>query len=437
MRLNTKFVLLIAGTFVVPCVAMFLVALAVMAGFSDRIGPMTVLRTLSALNELRHGNIDPGKIPDILRGASPEVEILIFDKERRPVFSTLPTEALQDLLARSVKGDTYILHRFDVSAPNGGPYSVVVGLSNGNMERVGWQRFAPMIILGSLLAFMILMSVFIIRSINTSIGHLEEGTRRISEGDLDFELSARGSDRIASLTRSFDRMRERVREETATRSRFIMAVSHDLKTPLSSIAGYLDAIEDGMASETTQLEKYLAIIRDKTGILESRINQLIDYVKLETVEWKRLREAVPLYSFLDEAATVFRTEAEARGFAFDSSLGIEGSLTVFMDADLVYRALENLVHNAFRYAEPASAISFQVLRDGDRVTMRVSNRGEGIAVKDLPFIFEPFYRGTKARRETGFGLGLSVVKSVVSSHGWTIDAQSRDGETSFTITLTV
>jgi signal transduction histidine kinase len=436
MRLSTKFILLITGTIAVPSVAMFFVALVAFASFSDRIGPWTALRTLSAIHELGQGKVELQKIPGILREASPAVDILIFDEERHPVFSSLPTDSLPDLFGRSAKGDTYFFHRFNVSAPEGRRYSVMVGFSSGNIERMGLQRFAPVVVLGSFLGFMILMSVFIIRSINVSIARLEDGTRRISEGDLDFELKAKGNDRIASLTRSFDRMRQQVSDERATRARFIMAVSHDLKTPLSSITGYLDAISDGMATEPTQLEKYLAIIRDKTGILESRISQLIDYVKLETAEWKRSREDVILFSFLDEAMTVFRTEAEARGFVFESTMEIPEGLAVSMDADLVYRALENLVHNAFRYAKPASTIGFRSFPDADGIILRISNRGEEIAEKDLPFIFEPFYRGGKTRRERGFGLGLSVVKSVVTSHGWTIDVLSREGETSFTISIT-
>ncbi|HET6487188.1 MAG TPA: HAMP domain-containing sensor histidine kinase, partial [Spirochaetia bacterium] len=241
--------------------------------------------------------------------------------------------------------------------------------------------------------------------------------------------------RIASLTRSFDHMRRRVQEETATRARFIMAVSHDLKTPLSSISGYLDAIRDGIASEPAQLDKYLAIIRDKASLLESRIGQLIDYVKLDTADWRRSRESIPFAEFLNEAVIVFSTEAEARGFGFDAVVDIPPAATVYMDGDLVYRALENLVQNAFRYGEPQSTIRFEAgTRDG-LTTLRISNRGQAIPEEDLPFIFEPFFRGTRARREGGFGLGLSVVKFVVSSHGWDIEAVSADGETCFTLSI--
>ncbi len=102
-------------------------------------------------------------------------------------------------------------------------------------EPGGESWYEMLIFPGSILTFMTLMSIFIIRSINSSISRLETATRRISDGDLDFHLEAQGSDRIASLTRSFDRMRERLKEDSAARSRFLMGVSHDLKTLLAGI----------------------------------------------------------------------------------------------------------------------------------------------------------------------------------------------------------
>jgi signal transduction histidine kinase len=105
-----------------------------------------------------------------------------------------------------------------------------------------------------------------------------------------------------------------------------------------------------------------------------------------------------------------------------------------MDADLVSRALENLVQNAFLYAEPGTALRFVASNDGGCIVLRIVNLGS-IAEIDLPFIFEPFYRGTRARTEGGFGLGLSVVKWVASSHGWTLTATSSGGETAFAISI--
>ena len=185
------------------------------------------------------------------------------------------------------------------------------------------------------------------------------------------------------------------------------------------------------------MEKYLAIIRDKAGLLESRISQLIDYVKLDTADWRRSRERIPLARLPQRGRDGVPHGGGGAGIRF-RLLHRHRTRTprVFMDGDLVYRALENLVQNAFRYAEPSLT---HRLPAPPRTTARSpcgSSTGETQSLaEDLPFIFEPFFRGTRARREGGFGLGLSVVKSVVSSHGWGIAAASSDGETSFTVTI--
>jgi signal transduction histidine kinase len=436
MSLGTKFVLLIAGTVVVPIVAVLLMVVVVFAILPDQTGFAADIRTTGAIHSLRRRLVDPADISRLIRSASPSLDVLVFDHQGTLLSSSLRSDSLTEILSNGAGSQILTFTKFAMRAPDGAPYSIVIGVPGRNAEEASWRRFTPTVILLSVLGFVTLMSAFIIRSINASIARLQVGTQRISDGDLDFELKARGNDRIAFLTRSFERMRRRVREETATRSRFIMAVSHDLKTPLSSITGYLDAIGDGIASDPALLQKYLSIIRDKAGLLESRISQLIDYVKLDTADWRRSRESIPLAVFLNEAITVFRTEAEARGFGFDSSIDLDPDTTVVMDGDLVYRALENLMQNAFRYGEPSSTIAFRAIAEGGgRITLQITNRGKVIPPEDLPFIFEPFFRGTRARREGGFGLGLSVVKSVVSSHGWSIAAASHDGETSFTVAI--
>jgi signal transduction histidine kinase len=384
--------------------------------------------------ELRNEEIDTERIHPLFEKISNLAETLIIDEKGHIVSSSVPSSSLRDFLDDDRREYRYSYNYINTTAPDGKSYSVVVALPvEKNADSQRW--YSMLLIPFPPLLFVIFMSIFIIRSINVSISRLEEATRNIIDGNLDFHLEAKGNDSIASLTRSFNMMRERVREETAARARFIMAISHDLKTPLSSITGYLDAIGDGMAASPENLDKYLSIIRDKTGLLESRIRQLIDFVKLETSEWKRSLQDVPVSSFLDEAITVFGVEAEALGFRLESRNEIDEDLEISMDSDLVFRAIENLVSNAFRYAEPGSAIGFKAWMEEGRVIIQIRNSGEEISSEDMPFIFEPFFRGTKSRRETGFGLGLATVKSVISSHGWEIGVLSKEGTTVFTISI--
>jgi signal transduction histidine kinase len=288
----------------------------------------------------------------------------------------------------------------------------------------------------ALLLFSSLMSFFILRSLNGSIQSLEGATRRIAGGDLDFELPARGNDQIASLTRSFDSMRRALKEEYARRARFIMGVSHDLRTPLTLIQGYVEAISDGFAAEPDAQKKYLAIILDKTRTLENMVGELIEFVRMETGQWRMTHQEVRARPFLMDLARRFAEDALILKRDFGWSIDLPDDATIRMDAGLFTRALENLVGNAIRYTEQKGRITMEARSQDHGVLLSVTDTGIGIAAEDLSRIYDPFYRGTNSRREQGFGLGLTTVKSIIESHGWNITVASRLGAgTTFTIRM--
>ncbi len=231
-------------------------------------------------------------------------------------------------------------------------------------------------------------------------------------------------------------MREHLKEEYARRSRFIMGISHDLKTPLSSISGYANAIGEGYADTPEKLAKYAGIIEDKTRLLESRISMLIEYVKRETTEWKLRLQPVSLGPFFTELGMVFESEAALKNRPYVSSVHLQAGTTVPMDEDMFVRAMENLMQNALTYSPEGSEIRFSCSQSDIGVSVSLSNEGPGIEPEDLPHIFDPFVRGAKDRKGSGLGLGLSTVESVISSHGWYITATSApEAATVFAITI--
>jgi signal transduction histidine kinase len=288
----------------------------------------------------------------------------------------------------------------------------------------------------ALLVFSSLMSFLILRSLNGSIQSLVGATRRIAGGDLDFVLPARGNDQISSLTRSFDSMRVALKEEYARRARFIMGVSHDLRTPLTLIQGYVEAIADGYAAEPDTQKKYLAIILDKTRTLENMVGELIEFVRMETGQWRMTHADVRIRPFLTDLARRFAEDALILKRDFAWSIELPDEVTIRMDAGLFTRALENLVGNAIRYTEQAGKITMAATSRGGAVLLSITDTGIGIPAEDLSRIYDPFYRGTNSRREQGFGLGLTTVKSIIESHGWSITVASQVGTgTTFTVTM--
>jgi signal transduction histidine kinase len=274
------------------------------------------------------------------------------------------------------------------------------------------------------------MSLFIARSITKSIMVLEKATGRIAAGELDFTVEAKGSNEILSLTNSLNKMRDTLKEDERRRYRFIMGVTHDLKTPLASIKAYTEAIEDGIAGDPATGSSATEIINAKVDRLEGMINDLIEFVRMDTGEWRGRLKNINLSAFLRRSAKIFSLDAEMLRHEFRYNSALPEDVSVPMDERLARRALENIVNNAIRYTPDGSVISLDaVLTDnaGGAVQLVVSDNGPGLDEADLPHIFEMFYRGSSSRREQGMGLGLAVVKWIADWHGWTISAASEKG----------
>jgi signal transduction histidine kinase len=178
----------------------------------------------------------------------------------------------------------------------------------------------------------------------------------------------------------------------------------------------------------------------KSQLLEDRLVELLDFGRMETGEWKLKLEYIPLRDFLEPLCREFEIDARMSGRRFESRLDIPGECAASADLVLFARVLENLVGNAIRYTRESDRITLSVSEGptAGHVVMEIRDSGPGIEPKELSLVFEPFFRGTRTRSEPGFGLGLSIVKSIVEAHGWSITADSRiEGGTTFRLTLPV
>ncbi len=449
MKLRTQFFFLVAGIIIMPVlVAAFVVMFQYLAARGREPSPNypTVIAWVrrQVPRAIRAHNFD-----ELAEHRPPGLDFLILDRKDVITYSTIPelpagTSAERSGLFEYMRHNVEDFHfTFDSPRENGQPESLVIlKLPRFRPEFAFFRNQLLMVVTYSmvtLLVFSSLMSVLIIRSLNRSILKLEGATRRIAEGDLDFELPARGNDQISSLTRSFDSMRRALKEEYARRSRFIMGVSHDLRTPLTLIQGYVEAISDGLASDPESQKKYLSIILDKTHALEAMVGELIEFVKMETGEWRMTHRDVAVKSFLVENAKRFAEDAQILKREFSWTVDVAETACVRMDAGLFARALENLVGNAIRYTEEGGKIDMTATGAAgppSEIVLTITDSGIGIPKEELGKIFDPFYRGTNSRREQGFGLGLTTVRSIIESHGWNISVHSAVGKgTAFTIRM--
>jgi len=425
MSLRAKFLILVIGAIFAPPIV-FLISYQVETGpgsLGEARTRLVLYRTMRS--QLHESPLDLESEGGLLNTMPDTVEVRILDSDGNLLFSRMPDELLN---GEGHFRFTEIIPVKFVSGENG---TAIITRHPGPLNSKEDRWFVPL----TVLIFVSVMIVTIVQSVNRSISNLEKATRRIVGGDLDFKLPMKGHDKLASLTRSFESMRAHLKEEYARRSRFIMGISHDLKTPLASVRGYTEAIGEGYADTPEKLSKYLGIIGDKTQLLESRINMLIDYVRRETNEWKLSLQPVRLAPLLRELSNVIESEITISGREIVSRIDVSEETEVQLDEGMFTRALENLVQNAIRYSPEESTIRFSGVQTANTVFIAISNEGEGIEPDDLPHIFNPFVRGGKDRKGPGLGLGLSTVEAVISSHGWEITANSKSGETTFTIAI--
>ncbi len=332
---------------------------------------------------------------------------------------------------QSVEGSGLDLHvfRFSSSGITGTAYLTTPGGLAVNFENPVFLHLP--ITLGFFLVAISIFAGVVLRSLGRSIRQLEDATRRIALGDLD-SSAVDGLGDLASLGLAMDRMRIQLKEDRQRRDRFIMGVSHDLKTPLAVIKGYLDALDDGMAETPGQRAHYVGIMRDRTDILAARIDHLIELSHTTTSEWSYGLQERDFMPFLHEALDPLAEYCTVRGCTLQRSLTLGPGPVLAFDPDMVTRILENLVENAIAYGDKGKPISVKAAQTATGLELRVENEGGGIPAADLRKVFEPFFRGNKGRNDGGFGLGLASVQSIVESHGWSIRAESiPGGRTSF------
>jgi len=299
------------------------------------------------------------------------------------------------------------------------------------------MRLLPLIFTIILIIFVIAMSTFIARSITRSVALLENTTRRIANGELDLILDVKGSNEITSLANSLNKMRNSIKKEERRRYLFIMGITHDLKTPLALIKANVEAIEDGITVNPEEQKHSLSIINNKVDELEGMINNLLDFVNMDSGEDKRNIQDVNFNSFLFSYIERVTIDAELLHHKVETNINLPALITVKMDNLFVQRAFDNIVNNCFRYTPRDTSLFINAeFHDKTEIKLTISDNGNGINEKDLPFIFDIFYRGSASRGEQGMGIGLAVTKSIIETHGWSISVSSDKG-TCFNISIPV
>ncbi|MDO5541426.1 MAG: HAMP domain-containing sensor histidine kinase [Eubacteriales bacterium] len=288
-----------------------------------------------------------------------------------------------------------------------------------------------------LLLTALFLTVWIYAGINIPLNKLRTATHNIAEGNLDFTIDVNGDDEISDLCRDFEEMRIRLKESTAEKMEYdreskelISNISHDLKTPVTAIKGYAEGIMDGVADTPEKMDRYIRTIYNKANDMDRLINELTFYSKIDTNRIPYTYNKINVVGYFEDCSEELGLDLESKNIDFSYSNYVEGDVEIIADAEQLKRVIDNIIGNSVKYMDKDKGrISLRVKDVGDFIQVEIEDNGKGIGAKELPYIFDRFYRTDASRNSArgGSGIGLSIVRKIIEDHGGKIWATSKPG----------
>lgn len=283
-----------------------------------------------------------------------------------------------------------------------------------------------------------ILVAWIYTGINAPLKKLSEATKRIKEEDFDFELKATGKDEFSQLCRDFDEMRQRLKTQAEEKEDFdrqskelISNISHDLKTPITAVKGYVEGIMDGVADTPEKMDRYIRTIYVKANDMDRLINELTFYSKIDTNRIPYNFNKINVAEYFDDCAEDVGLEMRDSDINFSYINTVDPNTLIIADAEQLTRVINNIVGNSVKYMDkPKKYVQLRVKDAGDFIQAEIEDNGKGIPAKELVSVFDRFYRTDASRNSAqgGSGIGLSIVKKIVEDHGGRIWANSKQGE---------
>ena len=281
-----------------------------------------------------------------------------------------------------------------------------------------------------------MLTLWIYRSVSNPLKKLREATQNIKEGNLDFTLDVNRDDTIGELCTDFEDMRKRLKLSTEEKLEYdkeskelISNISHDLKTPITAIKGYVEGIMDGVADTPEKMDKYIRTIYNKTNDMDRLINELTFYSKIDTNRIPYTFHRINVSSYFSDCIEEVSLELESKNIKLQYFNYVDSDVKVIADAEQIKRVINNIISNSIKYMDKKQGVINIRIKDvGDFIQVEIEDNGKGIGVKELPYIFDRFYRTDASRnsKQGGSGIGLSIVKKIIEDHGGQIWANSKE-----------
>ncbi len=372
------------------------------------------------------------KEDNIIYGGEENPEILAklpeYDKETAEGSSGIYMEGEEQVLLKQI----------DFEYPDGSEGTIFIVTS---MERVVPEvKKMMMDMVVSVVLILIftagMLTVWIYRGIINPIKRLQIATQNIKAGNLDFTIAEGSHDEIGELCRNFEDMRLRLKESAEEKIAsekenkvLISNISHDLKTPITAIKGYVEGIMDGVADTPEKQDKYIRTIYNKANEMDTLINELTLYSKIDANRIPYNFKRINVADYFSDCVEEVGLELEAENIKLTYINYVDADVQIIADPEQLRRVINNIISNSVKYLDKEQGfISIRIRDVGDFIQVELEDNGKGIAAKDLPYIFDRFYRTDASRNSAtgGSGIGLSIVRKIIEDHGGKIWANSKE-----------
>ena len=335
-------------------------------------------------------------------------------------------------------GEEILIKQVDFEFGDGGEGSAFIVTSTRNVvpeiKSLLINACIAIVLILLLTAFM--MIVWIYQSMITPIRKLQLAAENIKEGNLDFTIDVSGEDEIAELCTTFEEMRKRLKDNAEEKlsdekeSRALISnIAHDLKTPITAVKGYSEGILDGVANTPDKVDRYVRTIYNKACEMDTLINELTIYSKIDTNRIPYNFTKINVAEYFADCSEEIGLDLESKGIGLAYYNYVQEDVIIIADPEQLRRVVNNIIGNSVKYMNKAHGfINIRIKDVGDFIQVEIEDNGRGIAQKDLPYIFDRFYRADASRNSAtgGSGIGLSIVKKIMEDHGGKIWATSKE-----------
>lgn len=384
-----------------------------------------------------------------------DINVLLSDREGNLLYCTgsrfeqplinpdgkLPVTLTEQVVA----SQTHFLERTELPLFDSSMLASTVGIYNDSGELCGivvvcaknhgWGDMAEeltgtVIVAGILVMLATMIAVYLVSERTTApLRQMSVVARRLAAGSFDSRVAVKGNDEVAELAVAFNQMAESLENLEKMRSSFIANVSHDLRTPMTTIAGFIDGIRDGVIPKEEQ-PHYLEIISTEVRRLSRLVSSLLDLSRLQAGDKKLTYRAFDICEMGRIILISFEQQIGEKELEVEFEAE-EDRMMVYADHDSIYQVFYNICHNAIKFSSPRGIYRIRIRRTNEKkIAVSVYNDGVGIPKEDLPYVFDRFYKSDKSRGldKNSVGLGMFISKTIIKAHGEDISVVSEEGK---------